>query len=135
MGSFVFTPLTPPTGSQQQQHQQQPFSVTVDVIRSEHITAARAAIRDPRLLKELEADIDHDCESLRGFLFATQVRCIYIMHRDGSDKCCRMQVIDEISPRSRDSIIGFGEKLGCKIVVAALQDRVCGSSCVSTWRS
>lgn len=35
-----------------------------------------------------------------------------------------MQVIDEISPRSRDSIIGFGEKLGCKIITAALRDRV-----------
>ena len=77
MGSFVFTPLTPSTGLQQQQHQQQPFGVTVDVIRSEHIAAARAVIRDSRLLKELEADIEHDCESLRGFLFATQVRCVY----------------------------------------------------------
>lgn len=34
------------------------------------------------------------------------------------------QVIDEISPRSRDSIIGFGERLGCKVMTAILRDRV-----------
>lgn len=34
-------------------------------------------------------------------------------------------MIDEISPRSRDSIIGFGERLGCKLVAAVLRDRVC----------
>ncbi|KAI0290992.1 Aspartate/glutamate/uridylate kinase [Russula brevipes] len=48
--------------------------------------------------------ITRDCETLRAFLCATQV-------------------IDEISPRSKDSIVGFGEKLGCKIVAAALRDR------------
>jgi aspartate kinase len=32
-------------------------------------------------------------------------------------------VIDEISPRSQDSIIGAGEKLACKIVAASLRDR------------
>ena len=32
-------------------------------------------------------------------------------------------MIDEISPRSQDSIIGAGEKLACKIVAASLRDR------------
>ncbi|KAI9062248.1 aspartate kinase [Trametes sanguinea] len=80
------------------------FSNTVDVIRSEHVNAARATLRNPEILKDLEAEIERDCESLRSFLFATQV-------------------IDEISPRSRDSIIGFGERLGCKLVTAVLRDR------------
>ncbi|EIW55550.1 aspartate kinase [Trametes versicolor FP-101664 SS1] len=80
------------------------FSETVDVIRSEHINAAKAAVRNPGFLKELEAEINQDCESIRSFLFATQV-------------------IDEISPRSRDSIIGFGERLGCKLVATILRDR------------
>ncbi|KAI0659378.1 aspartate kinase [Cubamyces menziesii] len=80
------------------------FSSTVDVIRSEHVNAARATIRNPEVLKELENEIDRDCEALRSFLFATQV-------------------IDEISPRSRDSIIGFGERLGCKLITAILRDR------------
>ncbi|KAI0371289.1 aspartate kinase [Pilatotrama ljubarskyi] len=80
------------------------FSNTVDLIRSEHISAAKASVRNSEILKELEMEIDRDCEALRSFLFATQV-------------------IDEISPRSRDSIIGFGERLGCKLVTAILRDR------------
>ncbi|KAI0360445.1 aspartate kinase [Trametes cingulata] len=80
------------------------FSTTVDLIRSEHINAAKASVRNPDILRELEMEIDRDCEALRSFLFATQV-------------------IDEISPRSRDSIIGFGERLGCKLVTAILRDR------------
>lgn len=32
-------------------------------------------------------------------------------------------MIDEISPRSQDSIIGAGEKLACKIVAASLRDK------------
>ncbi|KAI0824794.1 aspartate kinase [Trametes gibbosa] len=80
------------------------FNSTVDLIRSEHITAARASVRNADILAELESEIDRDCESIRSFLFATQV-------------------IDEISPRSRDSIVGFGERLGCKLVTAVLRDR------------
>lgn len=38
------------------------------------------------------------------------------------------QVIDEISPRSRDTIIGLGEKLACKMMTAILRDRVCVAS-------
>ncbi|KZT68332.1 aspartate kinase [Daedalea quercina L-15889] len=80
------------------------FNETVDLIRSEHITAARSSISNAELLRELEADVEHDCDSLRSFLFATQV-------------------IDEISPRSRDTIIGFGERLACKVMTAILRDR------------
>jgi len=38
---------------------------------------------------------------------------------DGSWK-----VIDEISPRSKDSIVGVGERLACKLVATILRDRV-----------
>jgi aspartokinase len=62
-------------------------------------------VRDQTLLKQLEAEIERDCEGLRTFLFAAQV-------------------IDEISPRSRDSIIGIGERLACKLIAAVLRDRV-----------
>lgn len=37
--------------------------------------------------------------------------------------CVFQQIIDEISPRSQDSIVGTGERLACKIVAAALRDR------------
>jgi len=50
------------------------FSTTVDLIRSEHITAARDCVKGKELLGELEAEIVRDCESLRAFLSATQVR-------------------------------------------------------------
>lgn len=82
-----------------------PFGPTVDLIRTEHLTAARSLIRDQILLKELEQDINKDCEGLRTFLFAAQV-------------------IDEISPRSKDSIVGIGERLACRLIAAALRDRV-----------
>ncbi|KAF7796163.1 hypothetical protein EIP86_007337 [Pleurotus ostreatoroseus] len=80
------------------------FNATVDIIRSEHMNAARSTIRNTEILKELESEIEYDCDQLRSFLFAAQV-------------------IDEISPRSRDSIVGFGERLGCKLVAAVLRDR------------
>ncbi|KAH9959436.1 Aspartate/glutamate/uridylate kinase [Russula dissimulans] len=80
------------------------FNKTVDLILSEHMAAARGCVKGKDLLAELEAEITRDCENLRAFLAATQV-------------------IDEISPRSKDSIVGFGEKLSCKIITAALCDR------------
>ncbi|KAH8116184.1 aspartate kinase [Phellopilus nigrolimitatus] len=82
----------------------QPFQATVDMLRLDHLTAARASVRNPELLKELEAEIERDCDGLRSFLFAAQI-------------------IDEISPRSRDNIVGVGERLSCKVVAAVLRDR------------
>ena len=63
-------------------------------------------VKDPEILKGLKHDIEHDCTKLKSFLEAAQI-------------------INEISPRSRDIIIGVGEKLSCRIVAAVLQDRVC----------
>ena len=50
------------------------FSKTVDLIQSEHIIAAQGCLKGKTLLAELEAEIIRDCESLRAFLSATQVR-------------------------------------------------------------
>lgn len=80
------------------------FAPTVDLIRAEHIKAARQTIQDPALLAELEDEIERDCEWLTSYLLAAQV-------------------IDEISPRSKDNIIGFGERLACKLVTAVLRDQ------------
>jgi len=49
------------------------FYATVDLIRQEHMDAAKASVRDPEILQELEAEIEQDCEWLRGFLFAAKV--------------------------------------------------------------
>ncbi|KAL7418528.1 Aspartokinase [Cryptotrichosporon argae] len=80
------------------------FHDTVDLIKRGHLEAARATLRPGSLRDELELEIQNDCENLRGFLYAAQI-------------------IDEISPRSQDSIVGTGERLACKIVAAALRDR------------
>lgn len=110
--------MTPATGASATS-----FNATVDLLRSEHITAARSAVRDPEILEELEAEIERDIDSLRSFLFAAQVwMSLACVSYDVS--CIHAQVIDEISPRSKDSIIGYGERLGCKIITAVLRDRV-----------
>ncbi|KAG9074471.1 Aspartokinase [Ceratobasidium sp. UAMH 11750] len=70
----------------------------------EHVSAARELIRDTQLLHELENEILRDCEGLRAFLGAAQL-------------------IEEISARSRDSILGVGERLACKLVATVLRDR------------
>lgn len=62
-------------------------------------------IHDDEIRLQLEDDIRSDCNKLRSFLEAAQI-------------------INEISPRSKDIIIGVGEKLSCRIVAAVLQDRV-----------
>ena len=54
----------------------QAFHQTVDLLRADHISAARASVRDPELLRELEEEIVRDCEGLRSFLLAAQV-CTY----------------------------------------------------------
>lgn len=81
------------------------FHQTVDQLKRDHLEAARNAVKDPSLLRELNEEIERDLDRLRSFLSAAQI-------------------IDEISPRSQDSIIGIGERLACKIVAASLRDRV-----------
>lgn len=52
------------------------FNLTVDQIKEDHIKAARAVLRDEDILRELEDDLDYDCERLRSFLLAAQVRTV-----------------------------------------------------------
>lgn len=101
----AFTSLAPLTVPQAGQASP-PFNVTIDLLRQEHLNAARESLKDPDILNELEDEIERDCDWLRSFLFASQV-------------------IDEISSRSRDSIVGLGERLACKFMTAVLRDQVC----------
>ncbi|KIY45054.1 aspartate kinase [Fistulina hepatica ATCC 64428] len=89
-----FTPLTAPPSE---------FHETAELVRREHLKAARESVRHADLLKELEIEIENDCHWLFNFLSAAQF-------------------IDEISPRSRDSIVGIGERLACKIMATVLRD-------------
>ncbi|KAJ3932574.1 MAG: Aspartate/glutamate/uridylate kinase [Lentinula lateritia] len=98
--ALSLTPLTVP-----QRGQIMPtFNTTVDLIRQEHFKAAADFISDPEIRQELEEEVDKDCDWLRSFLFASQV-------------------INEVSPRSKDSIIGLGERLACKFMTAVLRDQ------------
>lgn len=66
---FGFTPINGNSTVETQPD----FSITVDIIRNEHVAAARRSINDPNLLKELEDEIERDCEWLRNFLLAAKV--------------------------------------------------------------
>ncbi|KAJ1032400.1 hypothetical protein NDA16_000426 [Ustilago loliicola] len=80
------------------------FNATVDRILSDHIASARKAVtKDNQLLAQIETDIIEDCDRLRDFLLAARI-------------------IEEISPKSKDIIIGVGERLSCRIAVGALRD-------------
>ncbi|KAL0563640.1 Aspartokinase [Marasmius crinis-equi] len=83
---------------------QMEFNATVELIKQEHFTAAREAIEDPDIRQELENEIVRDCDWLKSFLFASQV-------------------INEVSPRSKDSIVGLGERMACKFMTAVLRDQ------------
>lgn len=69
---LAISPLTPLTVPQPDQILPE-FNKTVDIIRVQHLDAARAAVRNPEVLQALEAEIERDCDWLRGFLFAAQV--------------------------------------------------------------
>lgn len=80
----------------------------IDAIREDHTRAAREHIMSPEILDQLSKDIDAECTRLASFLSAAQI-------------------IEEISPKSKDVIIGAGEKLSCQFMTALLRDRVGGS--------
>ncbi|GAA5856883.1 hypothetical protein JCM8547_008443 [Rhodosporidiobolus lusitaniae] len=95
------------------EEERQLFDETVDQIKRDHLEAARKVVtRDKEVLREVEEELEYDCERLRGFLRAAQI-------------------IDEISTRSKDSIMGVGERLSCRIVTAALRDKGIDAELVS----
>ena len=78
------------------------YNATVDRILADHIASVRKIItKNDELRQQIERDITDDCERLRDFLMAAKI-------------------IEEISPRSKDIIIGVGERLSCRIAVGAL---------------
>jgi len=49
------------------------FYLTVDLVKQQHLDAARETVSDPSILQELEGEIERDCEWLRNFLLASKV--------------------------------------------------------------
>lgn len=65
-------------------HEQEGFPVfyaTVDLLRQQHLDAARESVCDPEILRELEQEIERDCDWLRNFLLAAMVCCESIFTR------------------------------------------------------
>jgi len=85
------------------------FVDIVDAIRDDHTAAATANIESPEIIDELVKAINYECAKLAAFLSAAQI-------------------IEEISPKSKDVIMGTGERLSCMFMTALLQDIVSGSS-------
>jgi aspartate kinase len=77
----------------------------VNTIRNDHINTARSNIKNPEILLILEIQLKNEFIKLSSFLEAAKI-------------------IGEVSPRSRDVIVGMGEKLSCIIITAVLKDRV-----------
>jgi aspartate kinase len=72
-------------------------------IESFHLTHSRTALENhPEILSELEKDIKSECAKLRSFMVAAEM-------------------IDEISPKTRDSIVAMGEKLSARIFSRVLE--------------
>ncbi|KAK9481338.1 Aspartate/glutamate/uridylate kinase [Lipomyces japonicus] len=86
------------------QHGSTKYIDIVETIKQDHFSVARSLIKSPEILKDLEDAIDKECVLLTKFLTAAQV-------------------IDEISPRTKDNIIGTGEKLSCQFMASLLNDR------------
>ncbi|ANB15519.1 aspartate kinase [Sugiyamaella lignohabitans] len=76
----------------------------IEAIRDDHVNTSKDKIRNnSALLDELLAAINKECDLLEKFLSASQV-------------------IDEISPRTLDSIMSVGEKLSCMFMAAVMND-------------
>ncbi|PWW80364.1 aspartokinase [Tuber magnatum] len=76
----------------------------IDGIQKAHTAAARDVIRSRTISNDFRAKVKRECEGLKEFLGAAQI-------------------ISEISPKSKDVIIGAGEKLSCMFMTAVLRDR------------
>jgi aspartate kinase len=48
------------------------YEETVNLIKTEHLTAARSSVNSKELLKYIESEIEKDCEALNMFLGAAQ---------------------------------------------------------------
>jgi aspartate kinase len=99
----------------------------VEAIRESHVDAGAELIKSKEILDQLKSDIETECGKLINFLSAAQVRnkafyCVELVTRKVLNNY-RLQIIDEISPKTKDIIIGAGEKLACLLMTALLRDR------------
>jgi aspartate kinase len=75
----------------------------IEKVRSDHLETAREKIKDSNILEVLLDDINRECDTLEKFLSASQI-------------------INEVSPRTLDSIMSAGEKLSCMFMASLMND-------------
>ncbi|KAF2002490.1 aspartate kinase [Amniculicola lignicola CBS 123094] len=83
------------------------LDAVIDIIKEEHLIAARQAIEDKNeveVLENLELVIKKDCEHLRSFLKASWT-------------------LGEISERTQDRVLAVGETLSCRIMAGSLRSK------------
>ena len=80
-----------------------PFSRILDLIEQTHFEALPEAIPDPEIKEEVKDYIHQELRSLKSILEA-------------------IRVIQEISPRSQDLIIGTGERLSARLLSGVLKN-------------
>ncbi|KAI9217626.1 Aspartate/glutamate/uridylate kinase [Blastocladiella britannica] len=81
------------------------FLDVIDTIEATHLGALHSAIpTGGAIVNRVKGEVEAECRKLAQFLKA-------------------IRIIDEISPKSRDAIIGTGEKLSCIIMTAVLQSQ------------
>lgn len=76
----------------------------VRIIEADHVQAARDFIQDVGIQDELIDAFHADCVELEQYLNA-------------------IRVLSEVSPRTRDLVIGMGERLSCRFMAAVLKDQ------------
>ncbi|KAI3322984.1 aspartate kinase [Xylariaceae sp. AK1471] len=77
---------------------------TIHEIKTDHIVAAQASVQNPELRKEVCDNIEEDCQELIDYIIAAK----------------RFNL--EVNARSKDRVVGFGEKLSCRFMTAMLKD-------------
>ncbi|KAI0192170.1 aspartate kinase [Astrocystis sublimbata] len=78
--------------------------ITIREICDEHLSAARDSVSNPELQGQVCDGIRDDCQELIDYIVAAK----------------RFNL--EVNARSKDRVIGFGEKLSCRFMTAILQD-------------
>ncbi|KAJ2383587.1 Aspartokinase, partial [Coemansia sp. RSA 2559] len=80
------------------------FQQIVQDILDDHLDAVQQTIANEGIKRNLSESLTNVCRRLKVFLEAAEV-------------------INEVSPKSKDIIVGTGEKLACEYVAAVLRDR------------
>ncbi|KAA8912249.1 hypothetical protein TRICI_003529 [Trichomonascus ciferrii] len=91
------------------------YKEAVEAVRRDHVSEAEAQIGDEAIREQLVKDIHGECDTVERFLEAAQV-------------------IDEVSPRTMDSIMSAGERLSCLFMAALMNDRGLRAQCVDLSR-